>query len=92
MIIISLGRWINRETVLSNIKDHTFTYQVECALDFYDIMGMFLGDVNEKLVDDLIEDGYLLEDIQYKVVGVNEDGKMTIEVNVNTMEYQQVEE
>lgn len=92
MITISIGQWINRETVLSNIKDDTFTYRVECALDFYDIMGMFLEDVNEKLVDDLVEDGYLLEDIRYKVVGVNEDGKMMIEVRVNAVEYQQVGE
>jgi len=87
-VTVSSGQRINRETVLSNAKDNIFTYRVEYALDFYDIIGMFIDGINTRLVDDVVEDGYLLGDIGYKVVAVNEDGKMTIEVSVNTMEYQ----
>lgn len=91
-IVVSLGQWISRETVLSNIKNGVFIYRVKHALDFYDIMSMFINDVNEILVDDIVEDGYLLEGIQYRVAGVNEEGRMTIEVVASAAEYQQVVE
>ena len=76
----------SRETILKKARKGKVKFQI--SVDFNDLVANQegIGFLNE-IVDDVVEDGYLLEDISY-APSVVYHGSLIITVNASTAEYE----
>ena len=78
---------ISRKEFTNNClnADGSATYQVS-GVEIEDILGD-MENLNDLLVDQVIEDGYLLEGVSYKFVGrASDDGTTTIQVDIESVQ------
>ena len=79
----------SRETILKKARKGKVKFQI--SVDFNDLVANQEGiDFLNEIVDDVVEDGYLLEDISYAPSVVHR-GCLIITVNASTAEYEKGE-
>ena len=72
-----IGKTISAKKLTSLIKKNSVTYRVKNV----NVFGSSIDELNEALIDNIVDNGYLLGDICYTIVGV-QPKKRTVIVEV----------